>query len=143
MVRELILISTLLAFPFSCNANSKPSFEEDPEISAKMIFDGFSGASLVVGTKKACGHIKSNLDLATPGEISLLLSTEDFSVLYDKKCKGKCDMVEINNIIADCKNKNQGKQCMWYAAILDSRVYTLSFDPTIQNIEKACFDGGN
>jgi hypothetical protein len=143
MVRELILTSAIFVSPASCSANDKLTFEPDPEVSARAIFDGFSGASLVIGTKKACEHIKSNLNFSSPGHVLLLMSSEDFSFFYEKKCEGKCDMVEVSNIIAECKIENRGKQCVWYAAILDKRIYTLSFDPTIQSIEGACFHDGN
>jgi hypothetical protein len=129
-----------LSGPFvgpSFSAEQTIAYVEDQDESEKAL-GLIMGQILVTGLEKACPQVRENMKMSPPDQITILLSDQSIAKFSNAACSGKCDMVQMNNIIASCKKLYGKPNCFIYGAGYQNKFHVLAVDAYGVKLQVTC-----
>lgn len=133
------MVIFVTVFAWAATAAGATGQDLSDEQKSELIFgkDVSMGQVLVENIRNACGHAYDFAASGDPKTRTLLLADRKMAAFATEACTGVCDMLQVNNIVARCRQSGI-KGCVIYGAVFDGHVYSFSIDPTGFNLEKDC-----
>ncbi len=138
-----VVIATLLFVPVISTAVAAETtgkafvYVDDQDQSHRILGLG-RGKVIVFGLLNACSHVRENFKTARPERIIVLLADRKLSKFSSASCVGKCDLSQMNDIIARCRQDDKIEGCVAYGAVFENKVHVLAIDGSGATLQESC-----